>query len=184
MVFKKKKDDIDIGEISNEADRVLNDLAEQTRMDELEKQRAIDAEADKGDTQLGRVASNKKEAALRKAAEDAAIKESKGAVLTGGVVSNKFKKPEIEPGKVYKNFPVKTIQGVGVTFQAARPFHDKSCDWDEKYRNNYEHFIESDHPIYHNSAVTAVKWTTHEKVVRDGFVIKTDEEIQLFLVNQ
>lgn len=165
MATKKEKEILE--DLGRDSDNALNNMVLETRQKEIEEQRKEDASADKLEQQRN-VPRN-------------GVVEDKGPILVSGKPLKARQKPAVEPGKVYKNYPVKQIGGEDVLFLASRPFHDKTVQWDSGYEDSYEHFTETDHPMFFNSVVVKIKWLNHYKKLIDAWVIRTDEEIMLFI---
>lgn len=190
---------VELADVSNETDRVLNQVAEGVINSEHDRQRKADAQADYEDSSAGAEARKKATTEGNREAKKDALLAEKGPVLTGGFARQKIAKRTQElvedpkgkkdddgnvlmVPKAYKNYPIRTIEGKDVQFVASNPIHNKANTWDEGYTDGYFHFLECEHPMYDNSVCTEVVHENHDKVKKLGFVIKTDQEIQLFLV--
>lgn len=164
--------------LDTEVDFAMNNFVETEVEAKLQKQRDIDNQSDHQD-KISVINSTK-----AKEREDMRVEEEiqkRGKVLANGKVSNKIGRPEVDPTKTYKNHPIKTIEGQPVVFLGARPFWDKACEWDNGYQDQYEHFTESDHPMYYNAVIAKVKYTDHNRRVLDAWVVSTDKEKLLYI---
>lgn len=172
------KPTVNLQNLSTEADQALNNFVAGEIDKEHIEQRELDKKADSAD-------SNKR--AIR-AKENHDIKltadlEERGEVLSTGRPSGKKARPAVNPDPkyVYKNYPVKEIDGIRVLFLGARPFWDKQCEWDNGYQDQYEHFTQSEHPMFYNAVYCKVKYVDHYKRVIDAWVVNTDQEKMLFI---
>ncbi len=186
-------------DVSNEKDVILNEVAKGVIQDELAKQRGLDAKADHEDSYAGAEARKKAKAEQNRELKEKALLEDRGPVLVGGRTRVKVEKrvQELEPDpkgktdengevilvpKRYENYPIQTIEGYPVQFVASNSIMNKSNTWDEGFTDGYFHFTECGHPMYDNSVCTEIIHENHDKLKKRGYVIKTNEEIQLFLV--
>lgn len=187
-----------LSDLDNEADRTLADLQQHLNKEEINKQREADLEADFLDSPHGKKLQALALAAERRAEKAEKLLEEKGMVLANGVPQKRMPKSQIDPSRMatalnkdgqlefvnpYKNFPVREIDGKKVQLVASVPFYDKQCNWDDGYRSSSEHFIQSEHPNYANSVYVHIPtFKNFDKSIKEAFVIRTDEEVQLFYV--
>lgn len=187
-----------LSDINNESEMLLQDLAKDLNKDKFERQRNADAEADFLDSPTGQRLAAQLKAAEKRAAKAEALIEEKGLVLADGTPQHRIPKSSIDPERMktrtradgtvefinpYKNFPVKEIDGCKVQLVGSVPFYNKECTWDDGYRSESQHFVQSDHPNYANAVYCRVRqFKNFDKQIKDAFVVRTDEEIQLFFV--
>lgn len=174
----------ELGGISNASANALDDLTESAKERAILAQREIDKESDLQDTDRAINVERVKQREKRKEDDKEAQREAKGVVLVDGRPQRRLAKPKVEPGVKYENYPIKTIDGVAVVFIGAVPFWNKECTWDEGYRENSEHFQDTDHPQYYNAVYCKIKYTDLQKLTWDAWVIRTDQEIQLYRIAQ
>lgn len=167
---------VNLETLSTEADIALNNFVSTEVEKEHQEQRAKDKQADYEDTYKRKIKAEANKAVAL--AED--LKE-RGEVLITGKVTGKKAKPPVEAGKVYKNYPVSVIDETPVLFLGSRPFWDKQCEWDNGYQDQYEHFTQSEHPMFYNAVYTKVKFVDHYKKAIDAWVVNTDQEKMLFI---
>lgn len=185
-------------DLSNDADATLAELQEHLQKEEIDKQRVADAEADFMDSPYGKKLQALAKAAEARAAKAEALLAQKGLVLSDGTPQRRALKGKVDPERMkveadkngqlqfvnpYNNFPIKKIDGENVVLVASVPFYDKSCAWDDGHRHESEHFIQSEHPNYINAVYCRIRqFKSFDKTLRDAFVVRTDEEVQLFYV--
>lgn len=180
----KEEKKADLAELSTAADSVLNGLVAGLSSGARDEQKEEDAESDFEDSEKGR----RLRAKFEKLKAEIKVKDQmlsdKGLVLASGQPQFRKVKEAIEPGRIYNNFPVATIDDKPVRFVSSRPFYDKQVSWDDGFRQSSEHFIQCDHPIYTNAVYCHIpKFVNFDKALKEAYVIRTDEEIQLYFVD-
>lgn len=169
-----------LDELNNESNNVIADLTKKTLDEEFQREKREMDEIEFQDSIPGQIHTGLMKAAKNRKEADELLKESKGKVLADGRPQNRFKKPAIDPNKSYENFPIKEIDGVPVVLIGAVPFFNKDVQWDENYRHLSEHFTQCEHPNYHNAVYCKIRYSDLFKQVSDAWVIRTDEETQLW----